>query len=223
MRPITAAEMLELDRKASEFHGLSPQTLMENAGLAVAEFVAGLVRPSSRIPICCGKGNNGGDGLAAARFLAQHGFSPEVFLLEDPQTLKPAAAANYKRLGPLGVKVQALRLNGDWTAFDESLSACSWVVDAILGIGTTRPLEEPYLTVVNKINRSAKRIVAVDIPSGLNADTGEVCGAAVRADYTLTLGVSKKGLYAARGPMLAGQIEIMDIGLPPALLRPFAI
>jgi len=221
MRAVTSAEMSELDRKASEVYGISSLTLMETAGLLIAEFVAESVRASSRILICCGKGNNGGDGFAAARLLAQHGFCPEVFLLEDSKILKADAAATFNKLKQQGVSVHQLKTNADWTTFDRSLAECSWVVDAMLGIGITRPLAEPYLTAVSKINRSGKRVTSIDIPSGLNADTGERCGAAIKADHTLTLGIPKKGLSQGQGPHLAGQVHIVDIGLPKELLRPF--
>jgi hydroxyethylthiazole kinase-like uncharacterized protein yjeF len=218
---VTSAEMTNLDRKAEKLYGISSLTLMENAGLSVAEFVAELVRPSSRILICCGKGNNGGDGFVAARLLSKHGFRPEVYLLEDSQELKPDAATNYARLRQHGVAIRELRQNSDWSAFEESLAASSWVVDAMLGIGITRHLQEPYLSAVAKINRSGKLVASVDIPSGMNADTGEKCGAAIKADHTLTLGLPKKGLYTGLGPVLAGQVHVVDIGLPKELLRPY--
>ncbi|MBP9865726.1 MAG: NAD(P)H-hydrate epimerase [Candidatus Omnitrophica bacterium] len=218
---ITSAEMTSLDRKAAEQYGISSLTLMENAGLSVAEFVAELVRPSSRILICCGKGNNGGDGFVAARLLAKHGFKPEVYLLEGSEELKPDAKTNFARLKQHGVVIHELRPNTDWSAFEESLASCRWVVDAMLGIGITRPLAEPYLSAVAKINRSGKLVASVDIPSGLNADTGDKCGAAIKADHTLTLGIPKKGLYLGQGPAMAGQVHVVDIGLPKELMRPY--
>lgn len=221
MQSVTSSEMMTLDRKAASVYGISTLTLMENAGLSVAEFVAELVRASSRILICCGKGNNGGDGFVAARLLAKHGFKPEVYLLEDSQELKPDAATNYARLRQHGVAVRELRQNTDWSQFELSLASSSWVVDAMLGIGITRPLQEPYLSAVAKINRSGKLVASVDIPSGLNADTGEKCGAAIKADHTLALGLPKKGLYTGQGPILAGQVHVIDIGLPKELIRPY--
>ena len=142
-------------------------------------------------------------------------------MLEDSEQLKPDAATNYARLRQHGVAIRELRPNTDWSVFEESLAASSWVVDAMLGIGITRPLEEPYLSAVAKINRSGKLVASVDIPSGLNADTGDKCGAAIKADHTLTLGLPKKGLYLGQGPILAGQIHIVDIGLPKELVRPY--
>ena len=215
LKTVTSAQMQELDRKAAEVFGIPSQTLMENAGRACADFIAVRHPASGKTVIFCGKGNNGGDGLVMARHLARRGWKVSVALLADPAVLKPGPLANYQAAMKLGIPVTTV----PGTVL-EALKSADVVVDALFGIGLSRPLTEPYLAAVDLMNQAGKPVYAVDVPSGLNADTGEICGAAVRAAVTLTLGLPKTGLYTGQGPAYAGEIAVLDIGLPEALILP---
>lgn len=208
---VSGAEMKEIDRRAIEEFKIPSLTLMENAGRGVAEVVAAtLVSKPSIVVIFCGKGNNGGDGLVSARYLAQeHGV--RIFLLCSPSELKSDALANLMRL-PKSVSVTVIAKN-ESVDFGKVQKA-HLLVDALFGIGLKSDLEEPYRSAVDTINQSGKPVVSIDIPSGLDADTGEVRGVAVKATVTATLGLAKKGLYQKEGPRYSGEIRIVDIGIP---------
>ena len=161
--------------------------------------------------IFCGKGNNGGDGFAAARYLHSGGLDVVIFLPGGAEGLKPDARQNYQKALNLGIPVK--------DSAGGVLDAADFAVDALFGTGLGRPLADPYLNAVAELNRFRKPVYALDIPSGLNSDTGWVCGAAVKASVTLTLGLPKTGLYLAEGPRLAGEIVVLDIGIPESLIE----
>ncbi len=211
-RRVSGAEMKEIDRRTIEEFGIPSLTLMENAGRSVAEIVTGILpSPKSSIFLFCGKGNNGGDGLVAARYLAKRHYPVQIFLFCQPSDLKNDPAINFKKLSGLNIPIHVIP--SDVLGAPE-VAKTDLMVDALFGVGLKSDLREPYLRVVQTINRSGKRVVAVDVPSGLDADTGEVRGVAVRATVTATLGLPKKGLYEKEGPRYAGQIRIVDIGIP---------
>lgn len=216
MRVVTSKEMQELDRRAIEELGIPSLTLMENAGRGVAEIVMEIAPANSSILILCGKGNNGGDGLVAARYLAERGFGVTVLLFCEPSELKNDPTVNFKKLSELKVLAKIL---GSDTDYDTLLQNASLVIDALFGVGLKRKIEEPYASAIAVVNRSGKKVVAIDVPSGLDADTGEVLGIAVKASVTATLALAKKGLYAGKGPEYSGAIRIVDIGIPKEILR----
>lgn len=209
MKPVTVQQMQQLDRRASSEFGISALTLMENAGKAIAELAADHFPRARNILIVCGKGNNGGDGFTAARYLAETGKTVTVFLVSNPEELKGEAKTNYERAGRVGVPFLS--------RFDTSKA--DLIVDAIFGVGLRSEVREPYLSAINQINASGIPVLSVDIPSGLNADTGEALGAAVKASVTAALALPKFGFYSAQGPALTGKIEVLDIGIPKALLQ----
>ncbi len=218
MKTVSVEEMRLLDLRATRDFAIPSLQLMENAGKGVAELIHREFGPS-KILVCCGKGNNGGDGFVAARYLAQRGNTTQVLLLAEPASLKGDALINFQRLSEFSANIYDCSSNLE--------KAKSWmeqadiIIDAMLGIGLQADLREPYLSVVRLINQTSelgKTIVAMDVPSGLNSDTGKVMGAAVKADITATMGLPKKGLYEADGPEYSGQIEVIDIGFPEELL-----
>jgi ADP-dependent NAD(P)H-hydrate dehydratase / NAD(P)H-hydrate epimerase len=172
-------------------------SLMEAAGLEVARFCDG---PTA---VVCGTGNNGGDGLVCARRLHESGLLVSVSCIDLARVKGPAARA-LTALRSAGVEVhEGLRLDG-----------APLVVDAIFGVGLTRPPLGRFAEWIEAINSSGKRVVAIDVPSGLDADTGVAYAPCVQAGLTVTLGLPKRGLLLADGPRLAGEVWVADIGIP---------
>jgi NAD(P)H-hydrate epimerase len=199
-----AGEQRALDEWAIGERGISRLELMERAGSGLANAVAGM-SAGGRIAIVCGKGNNAGDGFVCARVLRERGHDVQVLLLGAPDELRGDAQANWERLpGEAGEPFEALRLEG-----------CSVVVDAILGTGFSGEAREPAAAAIAAINAvRGARIVACDVPSGVDASTGEVHGPAVKADVTVTFHAAKPGLWIAPGKAHAGEVIVVDIGIP---------
>lgn len=216
MRPIlTAAETGELDRQ-TEARGTTVATLMERAGAAVAAGAVALIGGAygRRAVVVSGKGNNGGDGLVAARHLARRGALVDVFLLTDPASLVGPASLNLAALARAGVAVQAAELPRLVRALDRADVA----VDAIFGTGFRGSPEGIHAEAIEALNGSGAPVVAVDIPSGVEGDSGAVRGPAVAADLTVTFGAPKIGVVLHPGASHAGALEIADIGFPPDLV-----
>ena len=194
---LSSRQVKEVDALTQERFGISVEWLMEAAGWQVARFCS---QPAA---VVCGVGNNAGDGLAAARHLHRWGKLAAVCCL-DAGRLKGAAARELVALTKLGVEVSnELRLNG-----------VPLVVDAIFGTGISRAPEGRFSDWIEAINGSGARVIAVDVPSGLDSDTGVAYAPTVRADLTVTLGLPKPGLTRADGPRLCGEVWVADIGVP---------
>jgi len=216
---VTASESRQFDQLAEQA-GMPSLVLMENAALRLAEVVTQHFEldPPKRIVILCGKGNNGGDGMALARHLSNIGFQVQVFLLAEPSELKGDAAINYKALFNFGVPVQPIVSSEQLPQLIEPLKSADLVVDALLGTGISGEVRGLYAEVILLITNYASRILSVDIPSGINSDTGEICGVAVRADATVTLGAIKLGLILFPGADYAGDLFVGSLGIPDSLL-----
>ncbi len=217
MKLVTAEEMRRIDAAAMEKYGLPGLVLMENAGRHVAAAVREMLEedPCARVVIICGKGNNGGDGFVAARHLVNQGANVQVVLLAAGGELTGDAATNYRIAHTMGVP---LCENADETAARVQACRADIIVDAILGTGVSGEVRGVARAAIEAINDSAARVVAVDIPSGLHADTGAILGAAVRAEVTVTLGLPKLGLVQHPGRELCGELRVADITLPRHLL-----
>jgi hydroxyethylthiazole kinase-like uncharacterized protein yjeF len=206
-------EMAEADRLAIA-SGIPGIALMERAGLAVADEAARLGRSSGRIVVLCGPGNNGGDGFVAARLLAQRGFPVELGLLGRREALGGDAA------------IAAARYDGHVRpAADLALDGSGCVIDALFGAGLARNIEGEARTLVERINafaRDGRTVVAVDVPSGLDSETGKVRGVAVEAAATVTFFRLKPGHLLQPGRSLCGAISLAGIGIPPSALAEIA-
>ncbi len=215
MKVVTAREMREIDRRAIEELGLPGLLLMENAGLRVAEAIRRCFGPLTglRCAVFAGKGNNGGDGLVAARHLFNAGARVEVFLASELGKLQGDPLVNLKALQGCGVEVTEIRGRPGWE-LEACLDRAGVVVDALLGTGARGPMEGPLARIIEMINRTPGRVVAVDLPSGLDADTGRSDGPCVKADLTVTLGLPKRGLLLFPGAALAGRVWVADISIP---------
>ena len=205
---LRAAEARALDRTTIHELGIPGELLMECAGKAVAEQVEALLRPGGVVRVFCGSGNNGGDGYVAARHLHLRGLPVRIHPLADPAHLRGDAAANCRRAEAVGVPIVAASASGP------APPGSVWV-DALFGTGLARPVEGAAAEAIQCMDRarSKARVVAVDLPSGLDADTGQPLGTAVRADLTVTLGLPKLGLTLEPGRSLAGCIRVARIGL----------
>ncbi len=215
---VTASESRQLDQLAEQ-SGVPSIVLMENAALRLAEVVQQHFEldPPKRIVVVCGKGNNGGDGLALARHLHNIGFAVQAFLLADPNELKGDAAVNFRAATHLGVPVQPLPSAEHLHHLVEPLRHADLVVDALLGTGIAGEVRGIYADAISLLNEHAPRILAVDVPSGINSDTGEVCGIAVRADATVTLGAIKLGLMLFPAADYVGDLFVGSLGIPETL------
>ncbi|MBZ5562599.1 MAG: NAD(P)H-hydrate dehydratase [Acidobacteriia bacterium] len=194
MKILTASQMQRIDRLTTEQYGVPSLTLMENAGRGVVEFLVERLAPleSQRIAILCGRGNNGGDGMVVARMLRERGLKPRVLLFANPQSVRGDAAANLDRLTGSGAP-EIVEDSQAWQSIRPSLAGTTLFVDALLGTGLSKPLEVFLLEVVRDVNASfpAARVVAVDLPSGISADTGELIGEHLRADSSVTFTAPK--------------------------------
>jgi len=212
---LTSEQLREVDRRASVEFGVSSLLLMENAGRGAAEllFALGIHGP---VAICCGKGNNGGDGLVMARHLYNFGVPTTVFLFAKVVDLSPDAAVQWNTIEKMRIPAQV------WPEVDEDrmqreLKRMEWIVDALFGTGLKGPLHAPMDRVVTVINASQAKVFAVDIPSGLNADTGEPLGPTIRARHTATFFALKKGFRNPAAKAWLGRVHLVGIGAPRQL------
>ncbi len=219
MKIVTAAQMQALDRRTIEVAKVPAITLMERAGAGVAAHLETLVEPLRGKTICvvCGKGNNGGDGLVAARLLRQRGAKVMALLMTPSSELSRDANVMYRRFSKIAGS-SAVRTPSPTNHLRKYLAASDVVIDALLGTGLSSPVSGHYREAIELINESGRPVVAVDLPSGIHADHGAVMGAAVRANLTVTFGAPKLGLYLGAGIDHAGAVRIVDIGIPQAFL-----
>ena len=204
----TAAQMREMDRRTMEDYGVPSIVLMENAALRVVDVIAERYGPlkGKRIAVVCGKGNNGGDGLAIARHLAtRFGAAVFVHLAADPSDFAGDAAANYKMAQAFGLEMRL---------FPDLYRSIDLIVDALLGTGIKGGVEGELAGTISAMNDEGCPIVSVDVPSGLNVDTGEEGGACVKAALTVTFALPKLGLMVYPGAEYAGELVVADIGMP---------
>lgn len=210
-RFVTRAEMREIDRRAVEERGIPADVLMENAGRAIADVVSERVSPACPVVAVCGRGSNGGDGFVAARLLAERGFEVEVLPLEDGyDAASPAGRAAKKAFEHEGVEFVG-RLK-------KRAMAC--VIDAIFGTGLSRDVtgrERDLIREINALDRDYFPVIAADIPSGLDADTGLPQGIAIKASATVTMGWPKLGFQQPGAHAWLGEIIVADIGFPKDL------
>jgi NAD(P)H-hydrate epimerase len=171
--------------------------------------------------ILCGPGNNGGDGLALARTLFNRGHRVHVIAAGPKDSLEkagPDVRLNAKLLVSLGVEIHPVAQAADLAAAAQTFAATDLIVDALFGTGLMRPLEDPYRALIQAANAAPATRMAVDIPSGLDADTGDVLGMAIRADVTVTFVALKPGFLVKAGPACCGKVQIAEIGIPRTMI-----
>jgi NAD(P)H-hydrate epimerase len=220
--PMSRDEARALDRRAMDEWGVPGVVLMENAGRGCAELLLRL-GVQGRVVVCCGKGNNGGDGFVIARHLDNAGVRVAVLLFADAADLGGDAAVMYRILAHGGPPV-ATYPHGevDESQLRREFACADWIVDALFGSGLTGALRAPFDWIVRAINESAARVFAVDIPSGLDSDTGLPLGATVRAHHTATIAALKKGFVRPEARAWLGTVHVIDMGAPRRLLETVA-
>jgi NAD(P)H-hydrate epimerase len=211
--PLSRDEARELDLRAIEDFGIPGVVLMENAGRGAAELLLHL-GARGPVAVCCGKGNNGGDGYVIARHLDAHAVPVRVLLFARPEELVGDAAVNYRILERASFSI---RVFADAGGLPQELAGAEWVVDALFGTGLRGPVRAPYDQVITAINDSSARVLAVDIPSGLDCDTGLPLGPTVRANCTATFMALKKGYTNSAAAPWLGTVTVIDIGMPRAV------
>lgn len=224
MKLVTAKEMKALDVQAQNDYAMPGILLMDNAAQAVAEAVheALTALEGERVVIFCGGGNNGGDGLGAARWLQSYGVSVRAFVVGAAlDAVQGDAAVELAMFTKAGGRVEALSTEDDWVLAELAASKADVLVDALLGTGFHGELEGDVLRACELLNKSEKYILAVDVPTGVNADNGAVSENAVRADHTVTMALVKTGLLLYPGREYCGDIELADISMPVKLVEDY--
>ncbi len=220
MITLTREQVREVDRRALEEYGMPGLVLMENAGRGVADSLCAL-GINGPVVICCGKGNNGGDGFVVARHLDNAGRKVQVLLFAEPAELRGDAAVNWTILLKAGVPVTSIPCGVSAEQLAGRLDA-DWIVDALLGTGATGEPRAPFDAVIAAINRASKKVIAVDLPSGLDCDTGHAAKNTIVADHTCTFVAPKPGFFAPGAPQFTGRVHVVDIGVPRRLVREIA-
>lgn len=224
---VTAEEMQAVDRRAIEVCGIPALDLMENAGRGVTRETAafmerrlGLKVADTLITVCCGRGNNGGDGLVAARLLKEMGGEVMAYIAPPKREggYTQEVQTNLTRAAEAGVSVH--QASEELVELDVRLRSSALLIDALLGTGSSGKPAGLIHKMIQRMTKSAKPVVAVDLPSGLNPDTGYHSGVVVQAALTCTLGLPKRGLLAAPAQRYVGELKVLDIGFPPAALAP---
>ncbi|MGH9434572.1 MAG: NAD(P)H-hydrate dehydratase [Terriglobia bacterium] len=216
MKILTAGQMQEIDRLTTTEYGIPSIVLMENAGAGVVRFIAERYGPLDRrkIVIVCGRGNNGGDGLVVARLLREQGLNPRVLLVANASALQGDAAVNYGRLKNTGL-VELVPDIAAWKHALSSLTDASLIIDAVLGTGLSKPLQGFLLEVVRDLNGLAGATrVAVDLPSGVAADSGDLIGECVHADASVTFTAPKHAHVFPPACAEVGEWRVHSIGTP---------
>ncbi len=221
MLMVTAREMAQLDRETIEGTGIPGIVLMENAARGAAAFFQRLMPDllQRRIAVVAGSGNNAGDGFVLARLFSEQGAVVRVICLKPPDRLKGDALTNFRILERLQVPIAVWDQGRPFPDQLRLLHGCQAIIDAILGTGLNSEVRGLYRQVIEQINDSVAPVLAVDIPSGLDASTGRPLGAAVRAFATATFGLPKIGQLVAPGEQYVGTLEVIDIGIPRAVVE----
>jgi len=212
---ITVKEMRVIEENTI-FLGISGLLMMENAGRSIADLVLQFTRKTKRkakVVVVAGLGNNGGDGLVAARHLASQGFPVTVIMADDPRLMKrEEVIRNFDIIKQMRLSVKLLVYRKNMDAVKEAIENADIIIDALLGIGLQGRVREPHASLIQLINNSKGIKVSVDVPSGLDADSGNPLGPCVKADYTITFHKMKQGLVNNE---YAGRIHVANIGIPP--------
>jgi len=216
---VTAEEMRALDAATIEEIGLPGAVLMENAGRAVASEVSDMLDGDGHVAVCCGAGNNGGDGYVIARCLREWGLSATVYLAAPADKIAGDAKLHLNVFEQCGGRVAAIDDEASLVEHAPDIEVADVVVDALFGTGLAREVTGHYAEVIRVVNRAHGVRVAVDIPSGLSADSGRILGIAVNADRTITFGFAKPGLVSAPGYARCGEVVVAEMGIPSDLAR----
>ncbi len=217
LRPVNRSQSRELDRRATEEYGIPGLVLMENAGRGVADVLEGL-GIQGPVVVCCGKGNNAGDGFVLARHLDLRGYAVRVLVWAEPAEPAGDAGINFEILRKTGVPIQFFRPEHEADRLQRDLAGAAWIVDALLGTGARGEPRAPLDAVIDQLNAAAAPKLAVDLPSGLDCDTGQAARHTIRAAHTCTFVAPKIGFFAPGAAEYVGRVHVLDIGAPRRLV-----
>lgn len=211
MRKVTSSEMKAIDELCIKAIGIPGIVLMENAALKVIKHIDSKY---NNFTIVCGVGNNGGDGLAVARHLIVEDKNVDIFVLGNLDKASKDFTINYNILINLGVEIQQITREEDLKRISKSLDKSQMTIDSIFGTGLTRNVEGLFAETIDIMNEKSKYIISVDIPSGLNADNGEILNKCIKANKTITIQLPKIGLSTFNGKLNSGEVIVETIGMP---------
>lgn len=214
---LSREEVRSVDQRTIEEFGLPGIALMENAGRGVFELLVSL-KAQGPIKICAGKGNNGGDGFVIARHLDNAGIPVEVYLLTDPEQLTGDAATNYRVASRMGISIHADPDLKDPDRLRAFLDSAEWIVDALLGTGVQGEVREPFASAIRMMNDAPANILAIDLPSGLDCDTGQPLGECIVASQTATMVAEKLGFADPKSQQYTGTVHVLGIGAPRQII-----
>ena len=220
MKTISVAQAKEFDHRAQVDFGVPSIVLMENAGRSAAEVALKMLWWRERAAVVCGVGNNGGDGFVVARHLHNHSISVYVFLVAKiSDILKDGdAGTNLQILLNMKIPVKEILDIPGVNSILKELNGYNILADALFGTGLSGDVREPFKTLISGVNNLNKPTLSVDIPSGLDCNTGKFLGAAIKATKTVTFAVAKKGFYLNDGPSYTGKVIVSDISIPRELI-----
>ena len=220
---LTREQVRRVDELAIRRYGIAGLALMENAGRNAAAIIDRAYGPSGRAFICCGTGNNGGDGCVIARHLHNAGWSVRVLLVGEASRMTPDTSANLHIIQAMGLNpITAVDADAQ-SALARSITEDEVVVDALLGTGFSGEVRSPLAELIHAINAAGKRaVVAIDLPSGLDCDSGIPAAATIRADLTITFVARKTGFGSPQAGAFLGRVEVADIGAPRELIAEVA-
>lgn len=221
MKVVTAEQMREIDRKAIEGYGIPGIVLMENASLGIINLIKKEheTLKNKNIVVFAGTGNNGGDALGIARHAYNAGANVLVILVGSDESVKGDALINLNIIKKMGINLVVVQDDSYNEEITASLLMSDIVVDGLLGTGINKPVKGFMAEIINIINNADRYTVSIDVPSGINVDTGEICGTCVRATKTAALALPKVGTIIGEGTKFAGRVEISDIGIPKGIIH----
>lgn len=221
LKAVTPEQMKAIDRHAISVLGIPGVVLMENAGVRVFEAAVRMLKSMKdpRVLVLCGKGNNGGDGFVAARYLYNDGFTTEVFALASPDAITADAKVNLNILLNMGKTVKYVLGPEDLEELNSVIPRCSLIIDAIFGTGIRGAITGVSREIIDIVNGSGIPVLSVDVPSGIDGCSGAVCGDAIRAVRTVTMALPKTGLLLYPGAEYCGELEVAKIGIPRAAVE----
>lgn len=217
-RILSREEVRSLDRRAIEEFDMPGIILMENAGRGVVDYMRACdVR--GKIVICCGKGNNAGDGFVIARHLDNLNLAVHVLIFANPEDYAGDAKINYEIAHKSLLPMTIIHRENFNEITETVLSKADWIVDALFGTGLKGEVLSPYDSVIQTINQMNATVISIDIPSGLDCDSGQSLGCAVKATHTVTFVAIKQGFTRADAKQYLGHVHVVDIGIPRILLK----
>ncbi|MCM8833437.1 MAG: NAD(P)H-hydrate epimerase [Candidatus Omnitrophica bacterium] len=210
---LTKKEIMRIEKETMEKFGISNLILMENAGRESFYIIKKELKniKNRKFFVFCGKGNNGGDGFVLSRYLFNYGVDVKVFYFGEINDFTEISLINFNILKKLKIDIERINV---LKLKNMNIGSGDVVIDAILGIGIKGMIEGEMKDVIEFINKNSNFIISIDIPSGLDADTGEIYGICVKSNLTISMGFLKKGFFIGKGPEYTGKIKIADIGFP---------